>query len=225
MQYNGIHHLVLNAWDQQGHLFQTSAYVNQIDAAVPLCGAPSRGFNLCAPSNGTYWPEDGIQVVAAGAPNIQSYTAKLDSGPANTYYVNRNLIGLWGLSPADNKTHALNFVAKDSSGHTYPQSVSFKLFWPGYARGKNACDPGVFINSPADQQDVTSPFTLDAAVEYNTHVITAMKAYVDNSGVAMSSGPTIRAQVPASHGTHLLTVQAWDTTGTLYKTQFTINVQ
>jgi hypothetical protein len=42
--------------------------------------------------------------------------------------------------------------------------------------------------------------------------------------VQVSSGATIVAEVTASSGTHLLTVQAWDTTGMLYKTQQTVNV-
>jgi len=42
--------------------------------------------------------------------------------------------------------------------------------------------------------------------------------------VATSSGPTIRASITAAAGTHLLSVQAWDTTGSLYKTDQTVNV-
>jgi hypothetical protein len=51
-----------------------------------------------------------------------------------------------------------------------------------------------------------------------------MKAYLDNTVVASSTGATIVANVTASPGTHLLTVQAWDTAGFLYKTQMNVNV-
>jgi hypothetical protein len=58
----------------------------------------------------------------------------------------------------------------------------------------------------------------------NTEPITTTKVYLDNTVVGTSSGATIVATVTASAGTHLLTVQSWDTTGTLYKTQHTVNV-
>jgi hypothetical protein len=54
--------------------------------------------------------------------------------------------------------------------------------------------------------------------------ITSMKVYLDNTVVATSTGATIVAIVTAAAGRHLLTVQAWDATGTLYKTQQTVNV-
>ena len=69
------------------------------------------------------------------------------------------------------------------------------------------------------------PVTLNAQVQYNTATVTAMRAYLDNTVVARSSGPSIYANISASRGTHLLTIQAWDTTGALYKIQQTVNVQ
>jgi hypothetical protein len=51
-----------------------------------------------------------------------------------------------------------------------------------------------------------------------------MKVYLDNTVVGTSTGPTIVATVTASAGTHLLTVQGWDTKGALYKTQQVVNV-
>ncbi len=62
-------------------------------------------------------------------------------------------------------------------------------------------------------------------MQYNTYTITAMKVYLDNTVVVTSTGPTIRGDVTAKPGTHLLTFEAWDTTGALYKYQETVNVQ
>jgi hypothetical protein len=56
-------------------------------------------------------------------------------------------------------------------------------------------------------------------------MITAMKAYLDNTVVATSSGPTILSNITATPGTHDVTVQAWDSAGNLYKNQVTVNVQ
>ena len=41
LNYNGVHHVVLNAWDQQGHLFQYSEYIQEIEGAIPQCAKPN----------------------------------------------------------------------------------------------------------------------------------------------------------------------------------------
>ena len=71
---------------------------------------------------------------------------------------------------------------------------------------------------------MNSPFPVQAQAVQNPKPITEMKVYLDNTVVATSTGATVVAKVTASAGTHLLTVEAWDTTGTLYKTQQTVNV-
>ena len=85
--------------------------------------------------------------------------------------------------------------------------------------------PGIFDIVPAENAVVSTTFTASADVQYNTATITAMKVYLDNTVVLTSTGPSIRGSVTASPGTHLLTFQAWDTTGALYKYQETVNVQ
>ena len=67
-------------------------------------------------------------------------------------------------------------------------------------------------------------FTASADVQYNTYSITAMKIYLDNAVVLSSSGPSIRGDITGSPGTHLLTFEAWDTSGALYKDQETVNL-
>ena len=53
-----------------------------------------------------------------------------------------------------------------------------------------------------------------------------MKAYVDNAVVATSNGPTMISPVEnAPNGTHILTLQAWDTEGVVYRIQYNIQHQ
>jgi hypothetical protein len=113
--------------------------------------------------------------------------------------------------------------AYQGSTPVYTASSNFKLYY-AYQCSRNGCSAGIVIQQPTENQDTNSPFTVAADVENNPHEITAMKVYLDGQVVATSTGPTIRSQVTANAGSHLLSVQAWDTTGALYKTDQNVNV-
>jgi hypothetical protein len=224
LEYNGVHHLVLNAWDQKGHLFQYSEYVTEVGGAIPQCAKPQTGFNVCAPTKGGYYPVSGIEIVLTGASNIVNYNIYLNgqfafnsSGP--------NLDAITGTGLATNKPVVVTMVAQDSNNKSYTQTVSVYQYWASDVCGRNGCEPGIFDIAPSDNQVVDTTFTASADVQYNTHSITAMKIYLDNTVVLTSTGPSIRGNVSASPGTHLLTFEAWDTTGALYKNQEAVNVQ
>ena len=226
LEYNGVHHLVLNAWDQQGHLFQYSEYITEVDAAIPQCAKPQSGFNLCSPTgNGEYFPVSGILAVATGASNIVQYnlyyngqSAGSSSGP--------NLYSIGGTGSAEgNKPVVVKIVAIDSNNKTYTKSVTVYQYWASEVCGRNGCEPGIFDIVPSENAVEATTFTASADVQYNTETITAMKVYLDNTVVLTSTGPSIRGSITGSPGTHLLTFQAWDTTGALYKFQETVNLQ
>jgi hypothetical protein len=64
-----------------------------------------------------------------------------------------------------------------------------------------------------------------AQMRLNPNPITTIKAYIDNTVVAQSNGPTMSTTVQnAPSGTHIFTLQAWDTKGTLYRVQYNINI-
>lgn len=218
--YNGSYHLVLNAWDSDGNLFQSSSTVTQIDGLY-ACSHPASGINFCAPPNGSYQPSDNLQLTAWASSNVTSMNAwqngtliETMSGDAITSVVSGTVSDNWQ-----------NFTVKAYSGShpLYTASSNYKVYY-AYQCGRSACTPGVVIQQPVNNQDTNSPFTVQADVENNTHQITSMKAYLDGRVVATSSGPTIRASVTAAAGTHLLSVQAWDTTGALYKTDQTVDI-
>jgi hypothetical protein len=163
-------------------------------------------------------------VVASGAANIQTYNVYLN-GRFQFSNQGNNLDASVGVSPVTDDPITLTLVAQDTSGKTFTKSTSFMEYWASYVCGRVSCNPGIWVNSPTDYQDVGTSFVVNAQVEYNTYSITAMKVYLDNTLVASSTGPTIYATVHASAGTHLLTIQAWDTTGALYKNQENVNVQ
>ncbi len=218
--YNQRYHLVLNAWDSEGNLFQYSTSVTQIGGEYP-CTHPASGINLCSPTNGSYQPSNGVQITADGSSNVTSMNAWLNGSLIDT--VTGNTLQAITGGTVNNNWQTVTVKAYNGSHLLYTSNSSFKMYYV-YQCGRNGCSPGIVIQQPSNYQDTNSPFTVVADVENNTLQITAMKVYLDNTVVATSTGPTIRASVNAAAGTHLLTVQAWDTSGVLYKSDQTVNI-
>jgi hypothetical protein len=222
----GTHHLVLNAWDSDGNLFQASTTIS-----VPIsinttyntsCSNPNTGVHICLPVSNTWYPQTFAPFFASGSAAVVSMKGYINND--NVISTTGNSFGIgYGTNP---DTNGFKFVANgwDSKGDVWSANVTgIHLYYDGGCI--KACNPGITIQDPPFVTDQTSPFSLNATVQNNPAQITSMKAYIDNGVVATSTGPTILASISASHGTHLLTVQAWDTGGNLYKSQVTVNVQ
>lgn len=84
--------------------------------------------------------------------------------------------------------------------------------------------PSVTICTPANNAVVTSPFAVIAGTTDTSHPVTAMKIYLDNVSVYSVKTNTLNTPVTASVGTHHFTVQAWDSSGKVFKQSETITV-
>jgi hypothetical protein len=82
---------------------------------------------------------------------------------------------------------------------------------------------GVTVSSPATGSTSGSPVHFVASAT-STHPITAMRIYVDNVSVYLVSASTMNTSVAMSAGTHFVVVQAWDSTGAVFKTPFNLTV-
>jgi hypothetical protein len=118
-------------------------------------------------------------------------------------------------------------VATDSAGNHYSAS---KKVVPDYTYGQfscmgNGCIPGIYAVAPLDEAYVGSTFDLNMQIRENPNPISAMRAYLDHNVIATSNGPTLQQQVTvAATGTHILTIQGWDSKGIEYRIQQNINV-
>jgi len=81
----------------------------------------------------------------------------------------------------------------------------------------------VTITAPAGNATVTSPFQVTASAK-STHPITTFRIYLDNTSVYSVSASTINKSIVASSGSHLLVLQAWDSSGAVLKASRTITV-
>jgi len=74
----------------------------------------------------------------------------------------------------------------------------------------------VTITSPSNGSSVSTLHVTASAS--SSHTIRTMKIYLDGSSVYSASGSNINTDVAASAGSHRITVKAWDSSGSFYRT-------
>lgn len=82
---------------------------------------------------------------------------------------------------------------------------------------------GVTVCSPAAGSTEASPVHFVAAAK-STHPITTMRIYVDNISKFAINASSLDASLALASGTHSVVVQAWDSTGAVFKNSFTLKV-
>src|SRR5579864_7939770 len=82
---------------------------------------------------------------------------------------------------------------------------------------------GVTVSSPAAGSTSGSPVPFVASAT-STHPVTAMRIYVDNVSVYLVSASKLDASLAVGAGTHSVVIQAWDSTGAVFKTPMTLTV-
>lgn len=82
---------------------------------------------------------------------------------------------------------------------------------------------GVTVSSPAPGSASGSPVHFVASAT-SAHPVTAIRIYVDNISVYLVSASKLDTLVTMSTGTHNVVVQAWDSTGAVFKTPLTLTV-
>jgi len=95
---------------------------------------------------------------------------------------------------------------------------------PSTPTGCTATVTGVTVCSPTAGSTVASPVHFAAAAK-STHPITAMRIYVDNIAKFTVNASSLDTSLALATGTHSVVVQAWDSTGAIFKTPLTIHVQ
>jgi hypothetical protein len=225
---NGTHHLVINAWDDFGRLYQAQENFS-VTGNVPFsCPVSGVGVRICGPTTGSVVSQNlAFSAGFKGNTAIKFVRAYLDSTDVFDFAPAAGQTSIVaGSINAPPGTHTLSVVAWDTNNTVYKSSVGFKTYYEGDCPPKGStCNPGIYPNTPNDGDDVQSPFRVSASVQYNTASITAMKAYLDGAVVGASSGPTFDQPVSAAKGTHILIIQAWDTAGKLYRLTENVNVQ
>lgn len=87
----------------------------------------------------------------------------------------------------------------------------------------NPSSPSVTICSPANGSTVSSPVSVVAGTT-DKHTVTAMKVYLDSVAVYTVHASQLSTGLTVSTGKHQITVNAWDSTGAVFKTTVIVTV-
>lgn len=83
---------------------------------------------------------------------------------------------------------------------------------------------GVTVCAPGSGSTDSSPVQVIASAR-SSAPITAMRIYVDNISKYLTSASSLNTSLSLASGNHLLVVQAWDSTGAVFKNSRTITVK
>lgn len=231
---NGFHKITVNAWDTAGNLYQNSVLFTVVGDGYPtFCDTPpAPGINFCAPPAdavlGVYY---SVTATAKGNSAIAAVRLYVD-GKSQVTQTQEDPSQLSTLARVSNQgDHQIAFVAWDMTGHVFNATRQIHSTYT-YSivdcppKGNNPCSPGFdSVLMPEPDSYVGNSFTIQNRILNNPNPIATIKAYIDNTLVATSGGPTMIALVDnVPTGTHIVTLQAWDNAGVLYRTQYNINV-
>lgn len=225
--FNGKHNVVVNAWDTDGHFYQAKTTFTVTGNGYAPCAPPSTpGVLICNPPAGNvYSTYLTVGASATGQSAITNMTFYLN-GKSVYSQASGAYVGFAVQLAKQNTNNTLMVKATDNSGHTYTSSKTLNA---AYTYGQYSCfytcTPGINIVAPQDEAYVGNTFNINMQIVDNPKPITGMKAYIDNTVVATSSNANLQQEITgAPNGTHILTVQGWDTDGTEYRIQENINI-
>jgi len=225
--FDGTHNLVVNAWDSYGNFYQAKETFYVTGLGFPFCSVPSSpGVNFCIPQANAILPTDmPVGAAAKGASPIKNIRFYLNGKYQAGFSGSGGIVGI--TVPQQGTSYNLKAVATDSAGKTYSttKTVVAEYTYAGVGCMGNGCTPGITPIAPLDEAYVGSTFELNMQIQNNPDPISAMRAYLDNNVIATSNGPTLQQQVTvAPSGTHILTIQGWDTKGIEYRIQQNLNI-
>ena len=110
-----------------------------------------------------------------------------------------------------------------SKSETVSDSLDTQINFYANPSGCTASAVGVTVCSPASGSTVSSPVRFTAAAK-STLPITAMRIYIDNVSAYLVSAASLDVSLAVASGTHNVVVQAWDSSGVVFKTPLSIRV-
>jgi hypothetical protein len=160
-----------------------------------------RNSNTCAPLS-------GITVSLAGASAITAADGTYSlSVPPASYEVSASGSG-W-----------MSSTQQDGVADSFDTNLNFYLT----PCTLNSVSPSVTVCGPTDGATMSSPVPIVAGTT-DTNTVSFTQVYVDGSPQLTKTGGTLNDPVTMAAGTHRLTVQAKDSTGTVFKQTISISV-
>ena len=195
---NGTHNLVVKGWDNSGRNFSRSLTVTATNQPpMAMLGITSRsilvGGSITASSAGSSDPDGSIASAVIAFGDGATTTA---ASASHQYTVAG--------------TYTVTTTVTDNLGASSSTSVTVTVK-PQF----------VTITSPTSASTTSSSVRVTGNA-FSGYPIKATQIYLDGVLKYQSSTPTADATVFISRGTHKITIQGWDTSGTTFKSSVTI---
>jgi PKD repeat protein len=195
----GTHSLVVQAWDKTGVVYKNGQYISVVDQppAAVLSVTPTSGSAPLSVSASTSGSSDPDGSIASSKINFGDGSILIAASATHQYSV-----------PG---AYTVTATVTDNVGASSTATRTVTV-------------AGVKVSTPTAGATVGSPVHFVAAA-IAVSPIKAMRIYVDNMSRYVTYAASLDAYINVSKGSHYVVVQAWDSTGEVYKTPLTINVQ
>lgn len=198
----GPHYAVLQAWNQAGQ-------VAKIPLSITVTNSPPVAKLTLTPTSG----QAPLTVSASAAASTDAdgmiKTFAIDFGDGTTA-----------------STATASHTYSNPGVYTVTAKVTDNYGATSTATGTVTVSPsnGVQIITPQNGATLSSSVRVTATATA-TNPITVMRIYVDNVGVYTASAASVDTTLALATGSHSVVVQAWDSTGKVYKSAVTIAVK
>ena len=226
----GTHKIIVKAWNSAGTLFEASVTVNVVSSSGPVASVAPTSLNFGSVAVGSSSSPQTVTLKNTG-----TATLNISSIATTGDYAQTNVCGS-SLSPSASCTISVNFTPTAAGTRTgtltisdnapgSPQTVSLT----GSGGSSTSCtastvNPSVTICTPADGATVTSPVHIVALTTSTTYPTTAIWIYVDGVVQYKTNAKSLDVNLAMAVGAHTVNVQAWNSSGQVFKKVITITV-
>jgi len=238
---------VSDSLETQANVYLTTGAPSPTPTPTPPpsgCAATTVGVKVCSPASGSTVTSPVHFIAAAKSTlpitamriyidNVSAYlisAANLDVSLAVGPGTHNVVVQAWNSAGAVIKTPLTINVGPGPTPTPTPSPTSTPIPTPTPSptpppTGCSAGIVGVTVCSPAPGATVTSPVHITAAARSGAGRITAMRIYVDNTSKFAVNAPSLDTNLALAAGTHTMVVQAWDSTGAVFKKSQTVIVK
>jgi len=186
------------------------------------CSLSSPGAKICNPVSGST-VSSPVHLVTTSKPtaghNISAQWVYVDSAVV----LKSTQANLDTNVAVPGGTHQLRIQVWDGGGNLFKDAVTVTV------NGSSGCSistPGAIVCEPTNGATVSSPVHFVAkAFPSSGRTISAIWVYVDNVNVYRTTDSTVDTNLTVAAGTHNIRIQAWDTSGALFKAGVDVTVR
>jgi hypothetical protein len=179
---------------------------------LALAAASFAGITVSSPAPGAT-STSPVHFVASASSSFPVTAMRIYVDNVSMFAANAG--GMDTFVPMSAGSHFVVVQAWDSTGAVFKFPETITVTTP---------PAGVAVSSPADGATVSSPLQVIASASAPNPIV-AMRIYLDDVSVFAVNSDNLNTTVSAATtGSHRLVVQAWDSTGAVYKQPVTVNV-